>query len=330
MNSEIKSMKNEKLKELIHPFLVKMMSSKTTGDLTVYGNFPKDKNYLIVANHYCIEDIPTLAQAVKEHFYLLVSDEDKRTLDGVALDLNGVEWVHRTDSDSRKQAYHNIVEILKRGKNFAMYPEATWNLSPNNLMLPMNHGCIRIALEAGVDIIPVVTYFADNKRYTKIGQPFHPNNNLIESINSLRDQMATRMYELMKKSYLNLYLNDDKVLSTGIDDERYFYEERNKIDNNYWDKNIYDRYSAYERAKKDMTGVREFESQFIFASKEEKDQYFQEYNSIITKNENGDIIVKRISSEKNGYNGPTFGEEKEKSSFGYGYNEKVLKKVKKN
>ena len=41
---------------------------------------------------------------------------------------------------------------------------------------------------------------------------------------------------------------------------------------------------------------------------------------------NGNLIVKRISSEKNGFNGNTFGEVREKGSFGFGYNEDVLKR----
>lgn len=326
MNEDIHALKFSYLKENIHPALIKLMSFKTTGDLTVEGEFPKNGNYLIVANHYCIEDIPTLAEATKEHFYLLVSDEDKNTLDGLALELNGVEWVHRTDSVSRKQVSENIVKMLKQGKNVAMYPEATWNLSPNQLMMPMNYGCIRMALQASVDIVPVVTYFADNKRYTKIGEPYHPNKILSVSITELRDRMATMMYELMEKNYKENFLYDNNIYVDKSTNNYYYFEKRDNLKSGIWDNNIYDRYNSYERAKKDMPGVREFESQFIFTSKDDSEQFFQEYNSIVSKDENGNMVVRRITSERNGYNGLTFGEEKEKSSFGYGYNEKVLKK----
>ena len=185
MKKNIKALKFEKIKEIIHPNLIKMMKQKTTGELVVDGTFPVDGNYLIVANHACIEDIPTLGQAVDKHFYLLVSDEDKYTIDGLGLELNGVQWVKRTDKISRERAYSNIIEILKRGKNFAVYPEATWNLSPNQLMMPMNYGCIRMSLESGKSIVPVVTYFTKDKRYTKIGDPFKPTNDLVKSIDEL-------------------------------------------------------------------------------------------------------------------------------------------------
>lgn len=327
MKEKIHALKCEKFKEILHPLLIKAMSSKTTGKLDVEGEFPQEGNYLIVANHACIEDIPTLGQAVKKHFYLLVSDEDQKTIDGLALNLNGVEWVHRTDNESRKKVYANIVEILKRGKNFAMYPEATWNLSPNQLMMPMNYGCIRIALESGKQILPVVTFFSKEKRYTKIGTPYTPKEDLIESISELRDIMATMMYNLMEKYQEESYCINPNVSCDIVAGEKYYYESREKLIQGEWDKNIFDRYSAYERAKTDMAGVRKFESQFIFTPKDEAHQFFQEFNSVIYNDENGNKVVKRISSEKDGYYGLTFGEEENKDSFGFGYNEEVLKRV---
>ena len=329
MKEKINALRFEKIKEIIHPKLINMMKQKTTGDLVVDGSFPIEGNYLIVANHACIEDIPTLGQAVDKHFYLLVSDEDQKTLDGLGLELNGVQWVKRTDKISRESAYNNIIEILKKGKNFAMYPEATWNLSPNQLMMPMNYGCIRISLESGRDILPVVSFFTNEKRYTKIGVPFKPSDNLIESIDELRSIMATMMYELMEKYYSEQFKLNTSVHCDLVDDIQHYYEERNKLQEKCWDENIESRYSAYKRAKDDMSGVREFESQFIFTLKDEAHSFFQEFNSRMYMDENGNTVVQRITSEHNGYQGITFGEETPKDSFGFGYNETKLKKIRK-
>lgn len=67
-----------------------MLTFKTTGELRVDGKFPDSGNYLIVANHCCIEDIPTLGEAVQKHFFLLVSDEDKPTIDGIFLSMKEI------------------------------------------------------------------------------------------------------------------------------------------------------------------------------------------------------------------------------------------------
>ena len=326
MKKNIKALKFEKIKEIIHPNLIKMMKQKTTGELVVDGTFPVDGNYLIVANHACIEDIPTLGQAVDKHFYLLVSDEDKYTIDGLGLELNGVQWVKRTDKISRERAYSNIIEILKRGKNFAVYPEATWNLSPNQLMMPMNYGCIRMSLESGKSIVPVVTYFTKDKRYTKIGDPFKPTNDLVKSIDELRSIMASMMYELMEKFYEEEYKKGKNVCYTMIDNVPYYYEKRALLQEGAWDNDIKNRYSVYKRARDDMKNVRTFESQFIFTPKEDKYQFFQEFNCKMYKDVNSNTVVERITAEHDGYQGITFGEEELKDSFGFGYNERVLKK----
>lgn len=317
MNSN--TIKNHKIKELIHPLLMKVLTSKVTGELKVDGSLPEEGNYLVVANHVCIEDIPTLAQAVKKHFYLLVSDEDKGTIDGLGLELNGVIWVHRTDKESRQNASKGIVDILKSGKNFAMYPEATWNLSPNLLILPMNYGCIRIALEANVAIVPIVSFFDSKSRHTIIGEKFYPSNDLTTSINDLRDIMATMVFNEIEQKYKNNRENNN-VYSDIIDGVEHYYEKRENIDKDYWEEYFNSLYNSYGRAKNDKSGVREFESSFIFTLNNDSYNYFQVFNSII-KYIDGKIMIRRISSECNGYNDSEYRE-----NFGYGYNEKVLKK----
>ena len=59
MSEKINALKFEKIKDIIHPVLIKSMAAKTTGELVVEGEAPSFGNYLIVANHVCIEDIPT-------------------------------------------------------------------------------------------------------------------------------------------------------------------------------------------------------------------------------------------------------------------------------
>ena len=48
MKQEIKALKYEKFKVIIHPLLIGMMTQKTTGRLVVEGEIPSDNNYLIV------------------------------------------------------------------------------------------------------------------------------------------------------------------------------------------------------------------------------------------------------------------------------------------
>lgn len=305
--------------KILHKLLLNQMKRMTTGKLVVEGEVPKDKPVLIVANHLCVEDIPTLGQAVSKYFYMLVSDEDKYTINGLGLTLHGVYWISRLNKKSRQRAVKKAVQILKKGENFAMYPEATWNLSPNLLMLPMNFGCIRIAKEAGVPIVPVVSMFTENNRYSIIGDEFYPTDNLVESINQLRDIMATLVYKEIEKS-IQSSENKDNVFCMMIDGEKYFYEKRSNINEEYWEKYVTQKYNAYSRSAKNKNGVRKYESQFIFVPKVEAHQFFQTFNSVTKQLPDGRCLYRRITSERNGYIG---NKEQFSEFFGYGYNEYI-------
>ena len=112
----------------------------------------------------------------------------------------------------------------------------------------------------------------------------------------------------------------DSLTDFILDGIEHYYEKRENIDKDYWEEYFNSLYNSYGRAKNDKSGVREFESSFVFTLNNESYNYFQVFNSII-KYIDGKIMIRRISSECNGYNDSEYRE-----NFGYGYNEKVLKK----
>ncbi len=314
------------IKKVLHPILLKLMRFKRKGKLDVEGEIKDDTPTLIVANHLCINDIPALAEAVKKHFYILVSDEDKNTFSGKLLELNGVRWVTRLDKEDRKSSKDDMVSSLKEGISFAMHPESTWNLSPNLLVLPMNYGCVDIANLSNSKIVPVVTTFTDDKRYSTIGDAYYPSSDLISSIDELRDIMATMVFEQMEK-YYEEHKNNSNIYSMEIDGNTYYYEKRDSISPDYWNQHISQLYNEYARARKAPDEVREFESQFIFEPKTDDYAFFQIFNSSIRYDENGNMLIKRITSEKNGYDGTGKMDEDYGKFFGYGYNEVNYKKT---
>lgn len=236
---------SEKIKHLIHPLIIKMLSAKRQFKLEIVGDIPKGKQFIFIANHYCIDDIPTVAEVIKKHVYVLVSDEDRHTLNGLALNTNGVVWVNRLNKDERKKSKDALLRHLKLGHNILMYPEATWNLSPNLLMLPMNYGCISLSLETGVPIVPIYLYFSENVCRVEINAPFYPTGDKILSIEKLRDIMATSAWKFYEEQHAH----------------------RSDLDTAYWENNIAKRYAKYDRAKKDPVGVQLYESQFIYRPK---------------------------------------------------------------
>lgn len=257
----------EKLRRFIHPLVIKALSARRSFKLEVTGEIPKGHQFIFIANHWCIDDIPTAGEVIGNHVYALVSDEDRGTLNGLALDLNGVVWTNRLDKAERKRSKDALVRHLKLGHSILMYPEATWNLSPNLPMLPMNYGCISISLETGVPILPIFLQFNDDVCRVEISKPFYPSEDKIVSIGELRDIMATSAWKFWEK--------DTCLARTGLD-------------MNLWEDNIAKRYAKYDRARKDPAGVRKFEAQFIYRPKGQAsyEEAFAHLNNLIPCREN--------------------------------------------
>ncbi len=261
----------EKLRRFIHPLMLKVLSVKRSFRLEVTGTIPGGGPFLYVANHYCIDDIPTVGEVIGRHAYALVSDEDRGTISGLALDINGVIWINRLNKEARRRAKEELVRHLRLGHSVLMYPEATWNLSPNLPMLPMNYGCITISLETGAPILPIYLHFAKEVCRVEINQPFYPGKDKTAAICDLRNILASSAWH---------YWEQEPVLS------------RVELDTNLWEDNIRDRYQKYARARKDPEGVRRYETSMIFRPKgqREPEEVFAHLDRLIPCKENAFLL----------------------------------------
>lgn len=239
-----------KFTEVIHPLLFKVFSGVQKYNLKIDGAVPDKGNYIYIANHFGVNDIPTAAQIIQKHVFALVSNEDRHKLDGLFLELNGVIWTSRTDKSLRKKSKNEIILHLRRGENVLMYPEATWNNSPNLLMLPMNYGCITISQETAVPIVPLYLFFhkESNTCYVKIHKPFVPSADSLDSINKLRDIMATTAFNYMEKYNASTRA---KIVAQNFD----------------WDNEVKLKLLEYRRSRKNPDAVRKTEEQYIFKPK---------------------------------------------------------------
>ena len=265
--------------EIIHPLIFKVFSGVQKYNLKIDGAVPEKGNYIYIANHFCVNDIPTAAQVIQKHVFALVSDEDRHKLDGLFLELNGVIWTSRTDKSMRRKSKDEVVWRLKRRENVLMYPEATWNNSPNLLMLPMNYGCVTISQETAVPIIPLYLFFhkESNTCYVKIHKPFVPFDDRVESINKLRDIMATTAFNYM---------------------EKYNASTRAKmvVENFDWDNEVRLKLLEYRRSRKNPDDVRKTEEQYIFKSKNiiENKEAFSHLNTIDINAKTAFLFNKRL------------------------------------
>ena len=94
-----------------------------------------------------------------------------------------------------------IVGYLKKGQSVLWFPEGTWNLTDNLLIMPLKWGVIEIAKEADAQIVPAALRYdrTENVCQVKFGQPITDSQleDKAEAIQNLRDTMATLRWDLL-------------------------------------------------------------------------------------------------------------------------------------
>ena len=128
-------------------------------------------NAIFAAIHFCCLDAPSACEAIQSHGVILVGKQPLEPVDRVFLNLNGTIWVDRRGKDSKQCARRTMIDVLRRGKDLIVFPEGTWNLSPNALHLPLYWGIVDIAKKTGKPILPLCIEYTDGKILTKFGSP---------------------------------------------------------------------------------------------------------------------------------------------------------------
>ena len=203
----------------LHKPLLFLMKSIRNFDLKIIDecNLPKSEPVIYVFNHTNSHDIPTASEIIQKHHFVLLGKQPLKLIDRIAFCLNGVIWVDRKDKCSKQNAKDKIIKCLNKGINILIFPEGTWNRSPNKIMLPLYWGVIDIARICNIPICPIILDYADNVCYAKIGKTITISKDADKgtAINYLRDTMATIRYELWemqpilhRKSISTAYYNN--------------------------------------------------------------------------------------------------------------------------
>ncbi len=195
----------DKLRDCIFPFVLPLSGIKIKYRLNVINkcNTIPGKPVIYACNHSQFSDIPMAVKAIGKRCYILLGKQKLYITDYIFFNLLGAVWVDRKDKDDRTASKHRILNILDRGQSVLWFPEGTWNLSDNLLMLPMRWGIIETASMADAQIIPMALMYDREKKkcYAKFSQPIYGEQltDCRNGIQSLRDAVATLRYELMEK-----------------------------------------------------------------------------------------------------------------------------------
>lgn len=186
----------------VHPLLMKAMPGRRNFSIKVLNSMPEiEGNKLFAINHSCASDAPVSSEVIKEHFYILVGKQRLELIDRIFFFLNGVVFVDRKSKKNRRKSLKRMLKVLRAGKNLAMFPEGTWNMTPSKPMLPLNWGIIELAKQTGVPIIPLILEYHPDCCYAKYGDAIYidADADKVKEIEKLEDAMATLKWDIWEK-----------------------------------------------------------------------------------------------------------------------------------
>ena len=123
----------------------------------VEGRWPEQPGpCVVVANHQSLLDIVMLSRMPREMKWVAKEELFRIPWIGWLLRLTGDIAVRRGDAESGGEAIARARAYLARGMNVMIFPEGT--RSRDARLLPFKSGAFRLAIEAGVPVVPVAVW----------------------------------------------------------------------------------------------------------------------------------------------------------------------------
>ncbi len=125
--------------------------------LGVEGRWPQgDQAYVVVANHQSMLDILLLSHIPREMKWVAKEELFRIPWIGWMLRMTGDIAVKRGDAGSGSEALAKAKDYLAHGMSVIFFPEGT--RSKTGRLLPFKSGAFRLAIEAGVPVLPVAVW----------------------------------------------------------------------------------------------------------------------------------------------------------------------------
>ena len=203
-------LKGIEMRKKLHPIIdliLKIDQVLSKEEIVVISNksiVKPNESKIFACTHIGGNDIQRTFQVINEPAYLMLGDPGILYKMPIyyGLKLNGVIPLETKNKQDRKIAYNRAIELLNNGGNLFIYPEGAWNVTPNEMVMKIFTGTVRMAKETGVDIIPIAVEQYDNVFYFNVGKNYsidkNTNLSLTELNEDLRDKLATLKWEIME------------------------------------------------------------------------------------------------------------------------------------
>ena len=201
--------KESDIRKKIRPTFINLLKLGNKLKLTIekkeFQPQSQDRPIIYVACHGFKDDaLNTLVTINDPSTYIVVGNIDLffHTFDGLCLWIYGSQLVDRYNKKSKNAMKPKMEKMIDLGNNVIIYPEATWNLSPNHLMENLHGGFYDIALKKNALIVPVLTHKVGNKCYSRLLKEIDINDISLEDTKCMEQQLSNY---ITKAKDLNIY-----------------------------------------------------------------------------------------------------------------------------
>lgn len=197
------------LRTALYPITMLLSRTKVKYKIIVENNYvaAADKPIIFACNHSAFPDIPIALRAVKRHCYTLIGKQNLAFVDKIFFFLAGAVWVDRKNKEDSAFSKERIIAYLNKGKPILWFPEATWNLTDNLLMLPMRWGIIEVAQRTKAQIIPMALDYDRERKICRIrfGKALNAETFISkqQGIDILRDAMSILRWDFISRNQVN-------------------------------------------------------------------------------------------------------------------------------
>ena len=164
----------------------------------------KKEAYIFCCNHSFDEDVISSLASTDRNAYMLQGSTHQMEYNPIflAMWLNGMIYLDRMNSESRRSGLDKMRRILKSGTSVILFPEGGYNNTENQLIQPLFASPYILSKELGVKVVPLITFndIGTNEIYVRVGKPLDLGEyDKQEALALLRDEMSTLVWNIMEE-----------------------------------------------------------------------------------------------------------------------------------
>ena len=195
-----------KLRHIVHPIIHLIIKHAVDRPIEVirYPSLSKKKNYIFAAGHSFPGEIASNLSVIDRHAWPLIGTTDQvdHNPQMIIAWINGMVYVDRLSTESRKSSVEKMKRILLAGQSILMFPEGALNNSENLLCMPLYPGVYHLARELDMEVIPIISHAEHGAKSILVaaGNPmsFYGIDKK-EAMEKLRDALASLRYEIIER-----------------------------------------------------------------------------------------------------------------------------------